>query len=607
MKVWAFLSLVLAATTSFSQTISLQTFGATGVGTSENSTLTLKSTFGQPIASSGSGVLQSGFVPAALTFFDNGAPIITFTQTSDVVKKEDQDFTIKVTDLDGVNSVTLYHRPIAKEQFESAEMTKVGATDLYRVNGLASWIDNMGIEFYVTATDKTSKTSQSPETGYYRSYTNASTAFVPVDVYQIGYKKEQYRIISIPFTFSNASPGAQFEELPQGDTGYRLATYDNGDWKEYPNEITNFEPGRGYWFLTTSDKAINLSNALTPRYYRADLFEMTLKPGWNQIGNPYPVAINWEDTRALNTGIKLKTLKTFDGTYKDGNTLDPFEGGFVFLDETTEKTIKIPFQAQTSEGGRVQQDVFSTDLSDDAWMLNFTIGREQIISQLAAIGMHANATSSNDVFDDFYPPHFVDYAELQFNHPEHDLKFFAKDIVTRQHAYTWDFTVAATSSEPLTLHWNNNLGNDHSIELYLYDITNAVIVNMRETNSYTIAKNNHYKIYYGDNILSSIRPDIISTGNPYPNPAANQLADVKLPIALPGQDETYHVRVDLYDAQGKMVKRINSTLRSGFHEILWKGTDDPNPFYTTGLYVLQVAITNGNKESRFMRKIVVKN
>ena len=604
MQKWATLFLLLPLAVYGQTEVPFQTSSTAGSGTVENSTSKLIGSFGQPIAASGSATLQSGFMGSVFVYINNAAPVFAF-DAPDLIHANDK-IQVDIADYN-IDSAAFFYRPIAAAKFDSIKMT-AGIAPKFEATVLATGLDAMGMEYYFTAVDETGKTSRSPasETEYHHSYVDASTAFVPSSAYKTGTKKSEYRMITLPFTFSNASVSEQFDELGSFDKKvYRIATYDNGNWKEYPDDFTSFEKGRGYWFLTTNTSTLKLAGAETPLNHRSNLAEITLKPNaWNQVGNPYSVPVNWNDVRNLYPGIKIGAVKKFAGSYSDGNTLQPYEGGFVYFDEGTAKTVKIPFQGQTQEGGRTKQE-FSPDISSDAWMLNISLQQNDVVNTLAAIGMHNDALLTSDYYDDFYPPHFAEYAEIDFSHPEHNLKVFAKDIVTHQDKNIWSFTVDATSFDPLIMQWSNEEFGNNTIDLYLYDVTNSRIVNMREANQYRIVKGSSYRIYYGENVVDDIRPEVATVGQVYPNPLNNAM-DVHVPFALPGKHDQFQVKVELYNNQGQVVRKLlDKTLPSGFYDVLWNGNDVREQACSNGLYVYRVVIVKTGKESVFTGKIML--
>lgn len=379
----------------FPQTLEFQTLALSGGNRTGNGP-GLISTLGTPISSTqievGSKGLQSGFLPATLGFSNNFPPAINFTHP-DIIGAGDK-ISATITDLDGIKKAWLYYRPIAANKFDSIQLT-AGASNAFEASVQNNFLDALGMEYYFKAEDNTGLKSTVPATSgtYFQSYKDGEGAFVPQTAFNTGTKMADYRIIAIPFELVNPSIGTQFGEL--GDhkkSAYRIATYaGNGNWFEFPDPSVNvFSRGKGYWFLTAkSAEQLSLEGESVPHNYRSSLFKMTLQPEWNQIGNPYPLAINWNDVIAYNNNPDIGTLMTFDHGYQDANELKPFEGGFVKYNGTSAVTIEVPFQGQVSAGGRARSD-FTLDIGKMNWLLRLVVSDGEITSSIAAIGIRRN-------------------------------------------------------------------------------------------------------------------------------------------------------------------------------------------------------------------------
>jgi hypothetical protein len=614
MRSWVTFIILLFAIAVNSQTIQFQTFSASGGSSPAITHPSLISTFGQPIASAmmeTNPSLSAGFVSSIIAFSNNFPPVILFTTVPSTISAGVK-ISPKVTDLDGIKKAMMYYRPIAKVDFDSVQLT-AGTNDTYEITVAATQhFDAMGMEYFFKALDNTGRRSVLPSqaNGYFHSYKMAEGAAVPASAFNIGDKTSDYRIISIPYVLGSAAIGTQFDELgDHSNTVYRMATYaGNGQWSEYPGTSINlFERGKGYWFLTTkSDATLSLENESTPENFQSELFEMTLKPEWNQIGNPYPVNINWNDVIEYNDNPNIGILKVFSGTYSDGNLLKPYEGAFVKNTGSSPITISIPFQGQTSSGGRKGRKIFSTDLSEDQWMMRLDMVQDSRVSSLAAIGMHPEASDDTDPYDDYYPPRFADFSEVQFPNKKNKNEPLAKDIVPRQEKYTWKFTIEASAVNPV-LQWNNeNLGSN-DIELFLLDEKNSQLIDMRKNKSHAVQQGTSYKIFYGENIRNEIAPDLAAAGKPYPNPWSEaKSGDIKIPFALPGKSVTHTVALDIVDAQGRIARQLyHGDLTSGFYELAWNGEDHSGQNCPSGIYLVRLTLNPRKQSVNMYNRIII--
>jgi hypothetical protein len=609
MKKYLIVFLVLPCCfTAFGQKLPYQAFsGGTTNGTASSTNFKVSSAIGQPMAGS-----YSGFY-TALNLSEDAFPVITHVPANGakIVKGSSFVFGSSIEDPDGsISEAKVFYRKIGTKDFTEKTLTK-GTGTLFGVQFTEAEFNDMGIEYYIMATDNSTNTSRSPEspTDYYRSYTEIATPIIPNVLLSVGTTTANYRMISIPFDY--VSTDGEIAQLIKDDfetdsrVHWRMFAYDNPQKKyvEYPTLIT-VTRGTGYWFLSKESAVLDLLPATAPPNYASKLFQMNLKAGWNLIGNPYPVDISWTNVISYNTGKTVEALKTYTGTYTNTTELKAFQGGFVHAD--ADITIEIPFAGQTSSGGRTK-DLFSNDISEKAWELDILVKQGDLENTLSGIGMHPDAKVQKDGFDDLNPPRFMDYLEMNFPHPEHDLGAFCRDIVPTQEKFNWTFNVDASATTATVLQWDNAMG-ESNLELYLHDVANGRLVNMRSENSYTVSKlGGEFKIYFGHNVLEEIRPETETVSKVFPNPLSIRSGTaLTIPFALPGNNDAYKVHVDIVNAKGQVVNTIlDKTLSSGFYEATWNGQDGKGESCAAGLYVYRLSMRKGATEKNFSDRILI--
>lgn len=610
MKKYLIVALMLPFLAS-GQKLPYQAFsGGTTPGPSTSTNFKVSSAIGQPMASS-----YSGFY-TALNLTDDAPPVITHNPLSGakIIKGTSFLFTASIDDSDGsISLAKLFYRKIGTKDFLEKTLVK-GTGIVFSVQFPETDFNDMGIEYYITATDNSDNTTRSPAvvTEYYRSYTEITTPIIPNVLLSVGTKTANYRVITIPFDYT--STDSQIASLIKDDfetdsrAHWRMYAYDNSmnSYVEYPTLIT-VSRGTGYWFLGKEAAVLDLITASAPQNYASNLFKMNLKAGWNLIGNPYPVDISWTNVISYNTGKTVEPVKIYTGTYANGTELKAFQGGFVHAD--ADITIDIPFPGQTSPGGRTKEE-FSNDISAEAWKLDIIVKQDELENALSGIGMHPEAKEAKDNYDDLNPPRFLDYLEMNFPHPEYSLGAFARDIVPVQEKFMWTFNVDASSSSPSALQWDNTSMGESTLELFLYDVVNSRVVNMRTENSYSISKpGGEFRIYFGSDVSEEIRPLTEAVSSASPNPYnTHSEAPLTIPFALPGKNDAYGVQVDIVNAQGQTVRTVlNRTLSSGFYEATWNGRDHSGQSCAAGLYTYRLSLRKGALQKSFSDRILIVN
>lgn len=518
---------------------------------------------------------------------------------------------ITVTDNVGVNTVVVSIRKISGSGYTQVNATATGTANTYSATlSEGTHFDATGAEFFITATDAAGNTSRDPANPdnthkVYLTYDETQSA-IPSSALGFGGTKQSWKVFSIPFELVNPNNSVNniFNEFTAltPKTDYRLITINDArnGWKESP-AFTDIARGQGYFINIKNVTTIKLYNDLkAPTNSRANLYQMNLAAGWNMIGNPYLTPISWDDVAVLNglSGTEAQ-LKTYSGgTYNNDQDLAPFEGGFVLM--TAAKTISIPFQGQTSSGGRKGVPSLGDDISAEAWALPLTLRQDDLTYTLGGVGMAPDADESIDNYDDVTPPRFIDFLELNFDHPEHIAKRFTREIVPTQQNYTWDFTIDSNLEGMAELSWNNAPLMTSGKDIFLLDVKGQTLVNMKESGSlrFDPKSSRQFRIYYGDNLR--ISPDRVQLGRAYPNPASGLTT---IAFSLPetgGLNQS--VSLDIVDAMGHVVGVVQQgRFDPGFHAASVDVSE-----LTKGFYTYRLSVQNRNGRTTEVNKLIIK-
>jgi hypothetical protein len=553
------------------------------------------------------GIATSAIISWTFTTLDNIPPVITFTPPQLSRNFVSTQFAVTATDNSGtVSSATLSYRPIGGGNFTDLPGTFDAVNVVWNFTVKESFLDANGLEFYLTAKDQSNNIGRLPldlNTNFY-SYLSYKTADNVVPSAQIGFGGtiSGWKIFTIPFDYGSnnavSTVLAQLLTLPTDKTAWRMLTYkDNTAWAEYPGDFSTVIRGQGYFINIKTPLSLKIPDATVSANNRKTLYQMALKKGWNQVGNPYLTPINWSDVVTFNTlsGAAVQ-LKTYTGNYTNATSLQPFEGGFVLADN--DATISIPFSGQTAIGGRQEKLTFG----DNDWLMPLTLKNGDVENNFGGVGMHSQALFSYDQFDDVNAPRFINYLEMNFPHPEYFTKQFARDVVPTQSEYLWQFTFNGNMEGVTQMTWENaNLGANTK-EIFLYDIGSEVLVNMREQSGYSIdpKKATVFKIYYGDNLKDKIKPDNITLGEAYPNPSRG---NVTIPFTLPDNQSNYKVALEVYNNMGQKVSTLaDGFYNPGFYSSRWETSQTT---LSNGLYIYCLKVSDQNRSVVLSGKIVI--
>ena len=543
------------------------------------------------------------------------APVISAPSTANsptITKLNTTTLSSTITDNVGVASAQIFYKGISQKDFKSTALS-AGASNNYSATVQTDWYDDLGLEYYFMATDGNGNTT----TKSVSNFAQLITPSISLPTLPTGTTESSYRIVSFPYVLSTDNKvttvynGAPWDDNTKAAFLWWDPTQKGGagDYLRYGTQsgIQTVDPGKGYWIMTSTAVTPSLNNILAPKYNRSNLYSMTLKPKWNEIGNPYPVAVSWDDVIAynevVNPGALFSKLNVYDGTgYKeatDKNLLKPFEGGFVKNLSSSDITIQIPFPDQTS-GGRTS--IIGTDISQDAWNISLHIQQEGFTNELGGFGMHPKATFAQDRYDNFNPPRLMEMPEVNFTNSEFPSVNFSNNMVKSQQEYTWQFTTAGILDKPIQLDWDLPTISGSSQQLFLLDEEHLKLIDMTRENQYnfTLGSKSRFRIFYGRNIERKITTLDVVVGDPYPNPLTRE-SRTTINVALPDQSNEYQVNVQFFNGQGVLIQSINKTLAPGIHPLEF--TFD-NQYITSDMYYYRMSVDSGKSSKIFTGKIV---
>lgn len=548
----------------------------------------------------GGGVLNTNEIMFTAVVDATPATIANIGPTKSVVSTA-ANITAQLTDVEsGIFIAKIRYRPIAASAsigFTTAVMS-VTTGSTYQATIPATLLTDLGVEYKIQVANGFGLLNTDSLT--LRTLRVDHASGLDVTSYPssaAGVEFSNYRIIALPLVSSANKANDIFgDELEAYDkTKWRLYKYNGSSFAELDGN-SQLTPGEGYWMIAKSfSNALNTGEGTTVDVSSKNPFQMTLRPGWNQIGNPYPFNISWADILAANTTASSsinnnRNILVFrDGTKSEGvNVLRKMEGGFVKNTGSANVTIDIPVVKNTViQSGRMMDEPNGNknSLDQPSWEISFNLQAGDQIESRGGIGMHPEAQLGFDQRDDFTLPRFLEYLELRVP-KKHAGMQLTKDVVPTQENFAWEFTVESNMADRnTTLSWDNSyFGSDKNI--YLLEEETHLITDMREKSFFNFgrATSGKFKVIFGTQEFAKeqLIPSRVILYDPYPNPFVTK---VIIEYSLPEVATQKQGSIKIYNALGQEVHSMNTSLQPGTATCTWENEKE-----TTGIYLVRLTI-----------------
>ncbi|QHT71575.1 T9SS type A sorting domain-containing protein [Rhodocytophaga rosea] len=502
--------------------------------------------------------------------------------------------------------VEFVFRGIAREQWQ--KQTVSSSTLTFTASMPQASFDEIGLEYYFDIT-QASGFKIASDTGY--TYIQYVGNGLDVTGLKFGNQVSDYQIISVPLELKNK----QVNDVLEDNLGeynikkWRLFNYKNELLQEYKDGFTTLEAGEAYWLIVKNEANVNTGEGTTLKVRKANPYTLSLKKGWNQIGNPYNFNISWADVRTYNNNPEgLGNLRPFEEEFLDSDLLMKQRGAFVFVEN--DMTIQIPVLKNNTANGRISAEQELKFTPNTLWEINFALISKEMPYRLAGLGMHPEASQSKDRYDDITVPRFVKYLEMNFKHPEYFAPDFTRDIRPVEENQQWEFTVESNlEPQAVNLQWHSyfSQGYENGKKLMLLDVNHNRIVDLSRQNQYSFWQDSltAFRMYYGspEYIREHLQSFQTSLSENYPNPFKD---NTTITFILSKVDPTYQVKLEVYNVSGQNVATlVEGAYVSGAYQINWDGTDNTGKKLPPGMYIYKLETNSESGPATFTRKMVL--
>jgi hypothetical protein len=397
------------------------------------------------------------------------------------------------------------------------------------------------------------------------------------------------------------------------DTKWRLFRWNSDKYLQLLDSNSfNLKQGDGFWLITCDDKPLTFYNTITTP--TNTLYKVTLRPGWNMIGNPF--LFNVPITSLIIPQGKLIENKLLewnpDGYYTlQNNIMAPWKGFFLRNNESQDVEIQI-------------KPVYSSGLFSKItkyygygeWKMKLTIG-----NNFAGLGCLIESKDDWDPNDLSEPPaaptvqdknnmEMQDKSQVKIRFPHNDWKQCKGNYLMDYRAIgnygkSWDVgferqwsTQYPDKEYDLEIYLEGNIPENNQIVLYDYGSNKEVNINKDSENRsrirfYEGQKNKNMRISVGESdYLKKDKEERIKDFRlyqNYPNPF-NPSTGIGYLVPFSSQ-----VTIKVYNILGQVVDILVDRYHNpGSYSVEWHPNNLPG-----GIYYLEL-LSNNFKDTKKM-------
>lgn len=384
-----------------------------------------------------------------------------------------------------------------------------------------------------------------------------------------------------------------------------------------------FHYGQGYFLQETNTLttlALTNPNGVLYGDNNPMPFNISLRTGWNLIGDPYTVSLDLAKLQIIEPDGTLKDLPSAQSgsspdiggalyTYENGSyeivyTIDQFRGYWIRAFRPV--TLVLSPGAQQTRGavgltrGRALEEM--TKDKNGAWKvgLKATVGDGKMqIGSKAYFGVSTHATDGYDIYKMPTPPAMNKQAvQVSFDHKDWGDKAagYMADIRSPQNT-SWDFTVTSSvPNAPVTLSWPGMATLSRRIDMKITDLDTQQTFSMRSRSSIALPASGDTltKRYRVEKIFASHNSDLQLTNLAVtPSSTGRGASGVPTPVGISyNLSGEATVQVSILQG-GRRIRTVHSATRAaGANQESWDLKTDGGSTVATNVYTVEVRAIN---------------
>jgi hypothetical protein len=387
-----------------------------------------------------------------------------------------------------------------------------------------------------------------------------------------------------------------------------LFYYKNGGYLEYssftPSDNLNFRPGIAYWIISKNPLDLTLQNVsetpaiqwTTPTTASVVNYAISLRPGWNMIGNPFSYPVLWSqimnstgvDSSYLQAPVVYNVgLKTYG---YDQDTLQTWRGYFIYNWKPSSVTLLVPPMPALAKASRprtLAKQEFILELRGTSVESGVQTGK-------MLVGMLRSAEDGNDRMDYLEAPPIEEKLRLSAVDSKGN-RYAGNFRAISDAGASWDLELTPTEKDEHVVLKLDGLDRLTSgFKAWVLDLDRECALTLSDGCVETAAPKNgkalHLRLLVGTDEYAEaarqglpLEPYRFALRPNYPNPF-NPETRIAYTLEIKGR-----VSVVVFDGLGRKIRTLASDVQgAGGHEAVWNGLDDSGRPVPSGVYICRV-------------------
>lgn len=515
--------------------------------------------------------------------------------------RDDVAGTVTVTPVTAFNptSGTIFFRRGGEDQFASASL-EPAANQTFTGIVPEDFVTPRGLEYYVALSDG-NQTRTFPTSNAVSRPAVKQVLVERLEVPNVP-PPRSYRMVSVPLELQDPDVASVLlDDYGEADRfSWRLLRWQGDRYREYPNLDDDFEPGIAFFLINRMGVAFTVENGRSVD--TSEPFEVTLRPGWNQVGVPFAFPIDWNDVVVLDEegASAVRDIAFFDGEQmlqdvSAFNPLRPWSG--YFIRNALDRPVRIAFPPRAAE-----QDIDvvtrTSIVSPAATSDGFVLGLEAhslasgLLDTQNWVGLAPGADAEDDDRDIHEAPPTGEHLRLSII--QDDARYAANIVSPRGRGHQWRMELAI-HPRPERTEWIEVTLVPHGQRPDGYDLR---LVDDDRQQAISVLDNTFRVAVGGDTPVRQLRLAVGTTaflddaleGTSPESPSF--FLDQNAPNPFAGSttihyrmERSAHVVLEIYDAIGRRVSTLlDEEQGAGVHRVTWDGRGTGGRLLPSGVY-----------------------